>query len=119
MTGINTTIVPVPTFFGFVPVPYQSLQFSFTQPDRNSLGNLGRNSVRGPGFTNYDVSLHRSFVVHQQTRLELRGEAFNITNSPHFSNPIGNVNSASFGQSISTLPYAPERKLQLAARILF
>jgi len=119
VTGVNTTLVPVPTFFGFVPVPYQSLQFSFTQPDRNSLGNLGRNSVRGPGFTNYDVSLHRSFVVHEQTRLELRGEAFNITNSPHFSNPIGNVNSASFGQSISTLPYAPERKLQVAARILF
>ncbi len=119
VTGLSTVVVPVPTFFGFVPVPYQSLQFEFTQPAANSLGNLGRNSVRGPGFTNYDVSLHRSFVVHEQTRLELRGEAFNITNSPHFANPIGNVSSASFGQSISTLPFAPERKLQVAARILF
>jgi len=85
-----------------VTVPYQSLQFSFTQQPANSLGNLGRNAVGGPGFTNYDVSRHRSFVVHEQTRPKLRGEAFNITNAPHFANPIGHVSSASFGQSINS-----------------
>jgi len=119
VTGVNTGISLLPTAFGFLPVPYQSLNFAFTQPDPNTFGNLGRNSVRGPGFTNYDVALFRSFVVHEQTRLELRGQAFNLTNSPHFSNPIGNVNSPNFGQSVSTLPYAPERRLQVGARLLF
>jgi hypothetical protein len=95
------------------------LNFAFTQPPAGTLGNLGRNSVRGPGFANYDLSVFRSFVVHEQTRLELRGEAFNIANSPHFANPIASVNSANFGQSISTLPFAPERRLQVAARIIF
>ena len=119
VTGTSTTFIPVPTAFGFLPVRFESLNFAFTQPPPNSLGNLGRNSVRGPGFANYDVSLFRSFVIRDQTRLEIRGEAFNITNTPHFANPIGNVNSAAFGQSIGTLRYAPERRLQVAARLLF
>jgi hypothetical protein len=119
VTGVTTTFVPVPAFYGLLPVPYQSLNFAFTQPPAGTLGNLGRNSVRGSGFTNYDLSLFRSFVVHEQTKLEIRGEAYNIGNTPHFANPIANVNSANFGQSISTLPYAAERRLQVAVRILF
>jgi len=119
VTGLNTSFIPVPTLFGFFPVPYQSLNFAYTQPPAGTLGNLARNSVRGDGFANYDVSLHRSFVIGEQSRIEFRGEAFNIANTPHFANPITNVNSANFGQSISTLNYAPERRLQLALRILF
>jgi len=119
VTGTSTTLIPVPTFFGFLAVPFESLNFAFTQPPPNTLGNIGRNAVRGPGFANFDVSLFRSFVVKDQTRLEIRGEAFNITNTPHFANPIGNVNSAAFGQSVGTLRYAPERRLQVGARLLF
>ena len=119
VTGTSTGFVPVPTFFGFLPIPYQALNFAYTQPPAGTLGNLGRNSVRGPGFTNYNVSLFRSFVLHEQVRLEFRGEAYNLTNSPHFANPIANVNSANFGQSINTLSFDPGRRLQVAARILF
>jgi hypothetical protein len=119
VTGTTTTFVPVPTFFGFLPIPYQSLNFAYTQPPANSFGNLGRNSVRGPGYANYNVSLFRSFVIYEQARLEFRAEAYNLTNSAHFANPIANVSSANFGQSIATLPYDPERRLQVAVRILF
>ena len=75
--------------------------------------------MRGEGFANYDLSLFRSFVFHEGVRLEFRAEAYNIANTPHFVNPIVNVNSANFGQSIATLPYAPERRLQLGAKIVF
>jgi len=119
VTGTSTTFIPVPTFFGFLPIPYQALNFAYTQPPANTFGNLGRNSVRGPGFANYNVSLFRSFVLHEQARLEFRAEAYNLTNSPHFANPIANVSDANFGQSNSTLPYEPERRLQVAVRILF
>src|SRR5439155_19214537 len=82
VTGVNTSLVPFPTFFGFLPVPVQSLNFAFTQPGPGSFGSLGRNSIRGEGFANYDLSLFRSFVVHEQTKLELRWQAFNIANTP-------------------------------------
>jgi len=65
------------------------------------------------------LSLFRSFVIQEQTKLEFRAEAYNLSNSPHFANPITNVNSANFGQSVGTLPYAPERRLQLALRLVF
>src|SRR5262249_20801074 len=94
--------------------PFQSVSSNFGAPVPNTLGILGRNALRGPNFANYDFSLIRSFVVHEQIKVQIRGEAYNITNSPHFANPIGNVNSSAFGTSIATLPYAPERRLQLA-----
>jgi hypothetical protein len=119
VTGTSPGFVPVPTVFGLLPVPYQALNFAYTQPPAGTLGNLGRNSVRGPGFTTYNVSLFRSFVLHEQIRLEFRGEAYNLTNSPHFANPISNVSSANFGQSVNTLSFDPGRRLQVAARILF
>ena len=35
-------------------------------------------------------------------QLQLRGEIFNLTNTPHFGNPDGNVNSSTFGQILNT-----------------
>jgi len=119
VNGVTTGFIPVPTFYGFLPVPYAELNFAYAQPDANSLGNLGRNAVRGPGFANYNMSLSRSFVIHEQARFQISGEAYNLANTAHFSNPITNVSSANFGQSTSTLPYAAERRLQVAAKILF
>ena len=116
MTGTSTTFVPVPTFFGFLPIPYQSLNFAFTQPDANSFGNLGRNSVRGPGYANYNVSLFRSFVIYEQA-IRVPGEA-TIPNQLTSRQSDCQRSDANFGQATSTLPYR-RRRLQVAVRILF
>jgi hypothetical protein len=65
-------------------------------------GNVGRNTMRGPGLANLDMSLFRTFKLGPQTNLQFRAEAFNATNTPHFSNPNGNVNSSNFGKVLST-----------------
>jgi hypothetical protein len=65
-------------------------------------GNVGRNTMRGPGVTNLDLSLFRTFKLNEQFNLQFRAEAFNATNTPHFSNPNGNVNSSNFGKILST-----------------
>ena len=119
VTGVSTGFVGVPTFFGFLPVPYHQLNFAYVQPPEGTLGNLGRNSVVGPGYTNYNMSLFRNFVIREGVKLEFRAEAYNISNTAHFANPIANVNDANFGQSIGTLPYDPSRRLQLAFRVQF
>jgi hypothetical protein len=61
-------------------------------------GNVGRNTMRGPGVVNLDLSLFRTFKMAGRYQLQVRAEAFNATNTPHFDNPNGNVNSSNFGR---------------------
>jgi len=64
-----------------------------TQP---RFGNAGYNSLRGPGLINGDLSLFRQFRITERWQVQVRAEAFNVTNTPHWSNPGGNVNSVTF-----------------------
>jgi hypothetical protein len=79
-------------------------------------GNTGRNSVRGPGWWNVDLGLFRRFPIGRTT-LEARVEAFNLTNTPHFNNPDGNVNSPGFMTITSAAP--DERQIRLGLRLSF
>jgi hypothetical protein len=54
-------------------------------------GTAGFNTLRGPGTRNLDLSLFRSFRVTERVSMQFRAEAFNLTNTPHFANPNGNV----------------------------
>ena len=69
----------------------------FSQPYFNPLafanvttarfGNAAPNSLRGPGYTNMDVSLSRSFHVWERISLQIRADSFNVMNHAHFANP--------------------------------
>ena len=91
----------------------------FSAPAAGTTGIQGRNSVRGPDLTSYNVSLFKSFAVRENWKLELRGEAYNILNSVQFDNPANNVSFATFGQSSSTLNGVGGRLFVVGARVLF
>ncbi len=57
--------------------------------------------MRGPARVNMDFSLFRKFALTEKLGMEFRAESFNITNTPHFGNPNGNVNSSNFGKLTS------------------
>jgi len=99
--------------------PYVAGSTGFAQPAFGTFGNLGRNSVTGPSFSNYDLAVSRSFVFMENTRLNFRGEAYNIANSPNFGAPVANINSPTFGQATSTLRGMGNRTLQFALRLMF
>jgi len=85
-------------------------------------GNVGRNTMRGPGVANLDLSLFRTFKLTAQTNLQFRAEAFNATNTPHFNNPNGNVNSSNFGKVLSTnanIAAGRSREFRFALRLSF
>ena len=65
-------------------------------------GNTGRNILRGPGVVNLDLSLFRTFRLTDKFQLQVRAEAFNVTNTPHFANPDSDANSSDFGKILST-----------------
>jgi hypothetical protein len=82
------------------------------------LGNCGRNTLRGPGITNFDFSLARSFAYFGEGRdLEVRLEVFNMFNTPQFGLPERNINSGSVGR-ITSLAGDP-RVMQLAMKFNF
>ncbi|HZI17739.1 MAG TPA: TonB-dependent receptor [Pyrinomonadaceae bacterium] len=64
---------------------------------------LGRNSLRGFGFSQVDVSLRRQLNLTERVRLHLRAEVFNLFNRPNFGNPVNDLRSSLFGQSVQTL----------------
>ena len=89
---------------------------AFAAPAPGRFGTAGRNSVRGPGFVNYDFSVFRSFPISEGTRLEFRTEFYNLTNTPRFNNPVFSVNAGNFGQITSA---GGERDIQFGLRLLF
>ena len=51
-------------------------------------GSLGRNALRGPGYSNVDFSIFKDTNITEKLKLQLRAEVFNIFNHPNFSNPL-------------------------------
>ena len=75
---------------------------AFARPTGVRFGNVGRNTMRGPGVVNTDLSLFRTFKIREKLNLQFRGEAFNLSNTPHFGNPNSNRNSSNFGKILAT-----------------
>jgi hypothetical protein len=75
---------------------------AFGRPTGARFGTVGRNTMRGPGVVNMDLSLFRTFKVTERINLKFQAESFNLSNTPHFANPNGNANAATFGRITST-----------------
>ena len=73
-----------------------------------TLGNAGRDILRGPGYFNLDASVMRDFKISERFTFQFEGDAFGVTNTPHFNNPTNNgsnadISRANFGAVTSTL----------------
>ena len=53
----------------------------------------GRNTFRGPFQSRFDLALMKRTRLRENVNLDFRADAFNATNTPHFSNPNGNVSN--------------------------
>jgi hypothetical protein len=99
---------------------------AFARVTEVRFGNVGRNTMRGPGVVNLDLSLFRSFKLSDRFNLQFRAEAFNVTNTPHFANPAdletNDVNSSDFGRIFATDPdiaAARSREFRFGLHLLF
>jgi hypothetical protein len=118
---------------------------AFAVPQPGTYGNLGHNALTGPGFGQLDTSVGKQFAIRERTRLELRGEIYNVMNHRNFANPTLNIGggvpsgstggiqpgqafslttaSSSFGQLSSTVGKyvntGTNRQIQVALRLSF
>jgi uncharacterized protein YaiE (UPF0345 family) len=88
---------------------------AFVQPVYQ-FGTVGRNTMIGPGLTNIDASLARSFHPMEKLKLQFRVEVFNLANHSNY-NLIGRVvNDPTFGIVQNQLP---PRQIQLGVKAEF
>jgi hypothetical protein len=74
---------------------------AFAQPTGLTFGSAGRNIMRNPSRTNWDVGLFKRFPIKSETRaIEFRAEAFNVLNHTQW-NGIDNNASCYAGPSNS------------------
>ena len=64
---------------------------AFAQPAYGTFGNLGRNSIFGPGYFNLDFSVTKNTRIYERFTLQLRAEFFNLLNHPNFALPAGSI----------------------------
>jgi hypothetical protein len=84
-----------------------------TQP----FGDAPRNAARSDPVFQFDLGLHKNFGLwREQTRLEIRVEAFNLFNRTNFGPANGNRSSSAFGTINSAFP---ARQIQLGAKVHF
>lgn len=90
---------------------------AYSVPTARTFGNSGVGIVRGPGMKRLDFSLHKQFNVTEKKYFELRGEAFNLFNTPIFNSPASQIITSSlFGQIRSA---QGERNIEMAVKFYF
>ncbi len=89
---------------------------AFAQPAAGTNGNMRRANIAGPGTWGLDMTLSRMFQIRENQRVEIRAEAFNVTNSLRRGNPDMNLVNSIFGQ-ITTA--ADPRIMQFALKYVF
>lgn len=92
----------------------------FFVPAAGESSNVGRNFFNGPAFFNLDMTVGKKFRFSESQDLEIRVEAQNVTNTPSFGVPDGNLilTSGSFGQVLGNTT-STSRKVQFVAKFNF
>jgi hypothetical protein len=82
-----------------------------------TFGNVGRNTLIGPGIINWDISTLKNFRIREGHELQFRFEAFNLPNHPNWGLPDTSRISPGFGKIRSTRK--DMRDLQFALKYVF
>lgn len=87
---LNGAIAPYFTADEFLPAG--------TSP---GFGGAARNSVRGPGYFNTDLTVRKNFKLTEKTQFPVAGIFFNVLNRSNFANPLSNLANANQFSTIS------------------
>jgi hypothetical protein len=67
---------------------------AFSAPYPGTFGNVGRDTLTGPGLTDLDLALAKSTTIHERLRAQFRAEFFNVLNHSNFTTPNAVVYSS-------------------------
>lgn len=79
-------------------------------------GNLGKNTLRGPGFANFNLSLGKAFKFAERYELRVRLDMLNAFNNRSWGNPTNSMASPNFGLNLNN---PTPRTMTLGAKFSF
>lgn len=91
---------------------------AFAVPALGTYGNAGVSNVVGPGYWDWSEAISRQFKVREAQTIEVRAEAFNVTNSLRRGNPGSTYSNANTFGLINTSVGGP-RIMQFALKYVF
>jgi hypothetical protein len=89
---------------------------AFQGAQQGQFGNVGRNTLDGPAFQQWDFSALKIIPIRESMTLQFRAELFNIFNNVNFELPDNDINSPNFGAIQAA---QPGRIVQLALKLSF
>lgn len=97
---------------------------AFVNPATGYFGNLGRDTLNGPGLHTFDFSATKRTAITERINLQFRAEFFNLFNNVNFSTPnavvytaAGNTPSSTAG--VITATASASRQIQFGLKLLF
>jgi hypothetical protein len=90
----------------------------------NAFGNLGRNVIIGPGFSNLDIALVKNTKIFESLTWQVRADAFDLLNQVNFTQPVSTVGSSTFGLITGGTRFpagdgGTSRQLQISMKLIF
>ncbi|MBV8051266.1 MAG: hypothetical protein JOZ80_08770, partial [Acidobacteriaceae bacterium] len=70
---------------------------AFAVPAPGQFGDAGRNSLRGPGFAEFDLALQKAFQLREGAKITVGAEAYNLLNRPNFAVPSNTQSPLTLG----------------------
>jgi hypothetical protein len=105
---------------------------AFAAPYPGTFGNVGRDTLTGPGLSELDFALAKSTTIHERLRAQFRAEFFNALNHANFTTPNPVVYSSGPTPKTPTAEPAPSstagvvsatattsRQIQFGLKLLF
>jgi len=92
---------------------------AFPAPPLGQEGDVGRNTLHGPGMAQVDFSILKNFKTpwfREHSNLQFRAEIYNLFNRVNLNNFDGDITSGTFGKATGV--FTP-RSIQLGARLEF
>jgi hypothetical protein len=75
---------------------------AFSPPQSGTVGSAGRNMLRQPGISQWDMSIFKNFELNERLTLRFSWSVFNVLNHGMFATSTGKITATGFGQYFAT-----------------
>jgi len=111
-----------PVILGTPKQWFNPAAFLAPPPGSGFYGNLGRDSLTGPGLATWDLSILKNTALRENLNLQFRAEIFNLLNRANFNTPntiVFTPSGVSPTAGVITSTATASRQLQFGAKLLW